>query len=119
MALIRTRSVDRKREAQCYTRAAGEPNIARPGRVPLYLSPAQTASDSGSNAGHGPTGEPLLTSRNVGDLLHVTPRTIQRWVREGWLKPVSVGPANRTRPVLRFTASDVYAAIEGRGRNKP
>jgi excisionase family DNA binding protein len=46
--------------------------------------------------------EPLLTYADVAHLLGVTPRTIQRYVKEGWLRP-----RRFSRRTVRFRRADV------------
>jgi excisionase family DNA binding protein len=52
------------------------------------------------------SGDDLLTTREVADLLRVNPVTVTRWLNEGTLAGVKVGP--RT---FRFRRSDVEAKL--------
>jgi len=54
--------------------------------------------------------EKLLTIREVAEILRVSRRTIERWVKQGKIKAVRIGPHT-----LRFTPSDVEDLITGKG----
>lgn len=56
----------------------------------------------------------LLTKKEVADLMRVTPRTINRWMEEGALKP-----AMRIRHTIRFRRGDVLIAAERYFYNSP
>ncbi len=41
---------------------------------------------------------PLLTEDEVAAFFRVTPRTVRRWAREGWLQPVRIAGTTRFLP---------------------
>jgi hypothetical protein len=60
--------------------------------------------------------ERLIGFLEAVSLAGVAKRTIDNWVRHGWLTPAAEGvPNGRGRPGRRFRASDVLQVAEKRG----
>lgn len=56
-----------------------------------------------------------LSTGDVAKVLRVTPRAVQRWVREERLSAINVGTEDRPR--LRLSSVAVAAFLERRGQN--
>lgn len=77
----------------------------RPGPRPITLR--HSSDDDHRSLGSDLRYQRELTTRDVAELLHVTPATVRRWVARGHLMPIrQEGPANV------FDGGDVHAAFD-------
>lgn len=108
-------------EGDVHTTANGAKNQRRPARTGCAPTDVATAKSPRAPPDHPPAQQrrrpslarlrsavpPELTTRDVAELLHVTPATVRRWVARGHLMPIrQEGPANV------FDSGDVHAAFE-------